>query len=156
MAAFETAVGTSLPVDLEELVGDKVVNGFRFNITAAKPPKALRELLLLTAAVFRRLQAQFKIEAASPVVKGCQQALKSKTLSFAIYRKLMTAKRDDVTKAVGQFLAKAEPDPSLDIAGSLKAFLKALAGTSDGDTFAKQVTLLNKLDVAITLRQKMH
>ena len=56
MAAFEAATGTSLPVDFEELVGDKVVNGFRFDIAAAKTPLAVRELLLFTAAVFRRLR----------------------------------------------------------------------------------------------------
>jgi hypothetical protein len=156
MAAFEAATGTSLPVDFEELVGDKVVNGFRFNIAAAKTPVAVRELLLFTAAVFRRLLAQFKIEAAAPVVKSCLQALKGGTLTLAAYRKLMVGEQDEVTKSVEQFLATSKGDGSLDIGGSLKALLKALGGASDGDTFARHVTLLNKLDVAITLDQKMH
>ena len=59
---------SSLPVDFLEVVEGKVVNGFRIAVTSAAATQALRELLLLNAAVFQRLQLQFKIAAAADVV----------------------------------------------------------------------------------------
>ena len=154
MASFTAKTGASLPVDMLEVVDGKVVNGLRINIIAATTATALRELLLFNAAVFQRLQLQFKLNDAADVVKASMLLLKNKTISSAGYLKFMATVRNAIGSSVKQFLAAGNNDASLDIASSLELLTRSLDAKDAGNAFASHVTLLNKLDVAVTLLQK--
>ena len=75
-------------------------------------------------------------------------------LTLSGYKKFAVGEGDFIAKTVERFLKISDGDASLNIAASLKAFSKSLSGANAGQAFAKFVTLLNKLDVAITLLQK--
>jgi hypothetical protein len=151
MSAFKASAGVSLPVDLLEVVDAKVVNGFRFAITSSSATQAVRELLLFNAAVFQRLELQFKIAAAADVVTASRLLLKTKSLTLSAYLKFLPTVSDALANSVKRFVAGDHNDNGLDIASSLDMLSSALAGKSAGKTFASHVTLINKLDVAATL-----
>jgi hypothetical protein len=151
MAAFKAKESAALPVDMLELVDEKVVNGFRFNIVSAAAAQALREALLFNAAVFGRLQTQLDVADAADVVKATRDVLGSKTISAAAYLKLLTSSSDAVTNSVKRFLAAKANDNGLGIGEALAALIAALPSKSTGKIFAAHSTLLNKLDIALTL-----
>ena len=154
MAAFKTSARAPLPVDLLELVDDKVVNGFRFNIVAATAALALRELLRFDAATFQRLQLQFRLDSAGEVAKLARSLLRSKSVTQAAYLKFVAQSRDLMAKTVEGFLSQQHSDAGLDVAASLKLLFKSADAKDFGNTFASHTTLLNKLDIATTLIQK--
>jgi hypothetical protein len=154
MASFNAKTRSSLPIDFFEMVDNRVVNGFRMNIVSSTAAQALTELLLFNMAVFQRLQLQFKIHEAADVVKASKSLLKTKTISLDTYRKFISTLRDAIGKCVKRFLDAGDNDSSLDIASSLALFLKSLDAKDARNAFASYVTLLNKLDVAVTLLQK--
>jgi hypothetical protein len=143
-----------LPVDLVEVVDGKVVNGCRMGIVSATSPKALRELVLLNTATFQRLASLFKSAAARDVVAASQRLAKTKLITNAAYLQFLTEIRDAVSKAVTAFLTERANDRGLAISSSLKLLLAALDAGDFTNAFGHQTTLLNKLDVALTLSQK--
>jgi hypothetical protein len=151
MRLFKAKAGVSLPVDMLEVVDGKIVNGFRFAVTASRAGQALRELLLLNASVFQRLQLQFKIAAAADVVTASRSLLKTKALTLRAYVKFLPTVSDAMTSSVKRFVAGAKNDNGLDIASSLDSLSRTLRGKSAGKIFASHVTLINKLDIAMTL-----
>ena len=151
LSAFKATVGVSLPVDLLEVVDGTVVNGFRIAVKSASAAQALRELLLFNAAVFQRLQLQFKIAAAADVVDASRRLLKTKTLTLSAYLSFLPTVSDAITTSVNRFVAGANYDNALGIASSLDMLSRTLAGRSARKAFAAHVTLINKLDVAMTL-----
>lgn len=151
MSAFKSATGVLLPVDLFEVVEGKVVNGFRFAVTSAPATQALRELLLFNASVFQRLQTQFKIAAAAEVVNASRRLLKTRTLASAAYLKFLQTASEPIALSVKRFVEDASRDNGLDIGTSLEMVLKLGKGRSAGKAFAAHVTLVNQLDVAMTL-----
>jgi hypothetical protein len=152
MSGFKAAVGTSLWVDMFELANEKVVNGFRINVTSSTAANALRECVRFNAAVFRRLARQFNLRDAADVEKASTAALKDKTIAASAYLKLLTSSNDAIANSVKSFLAKDRANESdLGVGASLEAFAKALAGKTTGPIFAVHSTLLNKLDIALTL-----
>ena len=155
MDSFRTSAKVPLPVDFLELVDDKPVNGLRISIVAATATLALGELLLFCGATFQRLQLQFQLDSAGEVAKAARTQLRAKSQTAAAYLKFVARTRDATARSVEGFLGGGQRnDGGLDIASSLKAFLKAADAGVFGNAFAAHVTLLNKLDVAITLQQK--
>jgi len=151
VGAWKAKLGDSLPVDMLEVVDDKVVNGFRIAINSAQPAQALRELLMFNAAVFQRLQSQFKVVAAADVVTASRKLLRARTLTLTTYQKFANSVGNAVTESVKRYLAAAGNDQGLNIAASLDAFMSAASGRNGGKAFAAHVTLVNQLDVAMTL-----
>ena len=154
MASFTAANGASLPVDLLEIVDGTVVNGCRINIVPSTAAKALKELVLLNSAVFQRLQSVFKISSAASVVRASATLSKSRSITTAAYLSFMTANRDAMEKTLTAFLTGGTHDRGLGIGASLKVLLAALSAKDAGTTFSRHATLLNKIDVAVTLSQK--
>jgi len=101
--------------------------------------------------VFQRLQLQFKIAAAADVVDASRRLLKTKTLTLSAYLSFLPTVSDAITTSVNRFVAGTNNDNALDIASSLDVLLRTLAGKSARKPFAAHVTLINKLDVAMTL-----
>jgi hypothetical protein len=153
MASFKAKARTSLPVDMLEVVDGKIVNGFRMSVTSSTRAQAVRALLLFNAAVFQRLHSQFRLAEAGDLLKVSRRLLKTRTLSLSTYLKFLTTIKDPVGVCVKRFLAAGDNDRSLGIASSLALVLRSLAAKDAGKTFASHVTLLNKLDVAVTLFQ---
>ena len=153
--AFKTNLNTGLPIDMWEIVDNKAINGCRINIVSATSTKALSELLLFNWAVFQRLFSAFKIDAAPDVIKQLKKVLSLKSITNAAYVNLMVALKDPFTTVVKQWLdTDASNDKGLDILTSLEALLKFIEAKNFGNSFANHVTLLNKLDIAVTLVQK--
>ncbi|MGC2354352.1 MAG: hypothetical protein WA496_13220, partial [Candidatus Udaeobacter sp.] len=73
--------------------------------------------------------------------------------SSASYLSFLTSVGDALTKAVSEFVS-LKVDRSLDVVSSLKRLSTSLASKDFGNTFGNHVTLLNKLDIAMTLAQK--
>jgi hypothetical protein len=138
-------------VDLLDVVDGKVVNGFRFAIASSRAAQALRELLLFNAAVFQRLQLQFKITAAADVVTASRRMFTTRSLTLRAYVKFLPTVSDAMISSVKRFVADAKNDNGLDIASSLDSLSRTLRGKSAGKVFASHVTLVNKLDTAMTL-----
>jgi hypothetical protein len=153
MTSFKAKTGVLLPLDLLEVVDEKVVNGFRITIKSSRVADALRELLLFQSAVFQRLQRGFQVSGADKVLKANRNLVKSGRFSSASYLSFLTSVGDALTRAVSAF-ASPKIDRSLDVASSLKNLSTSLASEDFGNTFANHVTLLNKLDIAMTLAQK--
>jgi hypothetical protein len=151
MASFKAKTGVSLPVDMLEVVDGKIVNGFRISVASSTHAQALRELLLLNVAVFQRLQSQFKLTEAGDVVKASRLLLKTQAISMSAYLKFLGTVRDAIGVCVKRLLAAGDNDRSLGIASSLALLLRSLDTKNSGKTFANHVTLLNKLDVSVTL-----
>jgi hypothetical protein len=151
MASFKAKTGVSLPIDMLEVVEGKVVNGFRISVTASTPAHALRALLLFNAAVFQRLHSQFRWAAAGDIVKASRRLLKTRTISMTAYLTFLGTVADAIGVCVERFLAAGDNDRSLGIAASLSLLRRSLEAKDSGKTFATHVTLLNKLDVAVTL-----
>jgi hypothetical protein len=151
MASFKAAKDVSLPVDMFELVDEKVVNGFRFTMVSSTADQALREALLLNGAVFGRLQLQTKSADAADIVKASVALLRTKTISSAAYIKLLASVGDAIANSVKRFLAGKGNDKELRIDESLTALGDAVTTKTIGKVFASHVTLLNKLDIALTL-----
>jgi hypothetical protein len=147
--------GTSLPVDFQEVVDGKVVNGFRINITSAGPARAWLDVVRFGESTFRRLEASFKINDAGDVAKAATTLGKQRGLTAAQAKKFLVAQQDAISTAVDRFLSRANADADLDIAGSRDAVLAALSGGKAADVFGATTTLLNKLDIAITLKQPL-
>ena len=151
MGAFKAATNASLPVDMLESVDGKIVNGFRFNIVSSSAAQALRESVLFSAAVFGRIQAQFKSPEAAAIVKASKALLRTPKMASPAYLKLVASNFEPMAGAVKQLLPGSINDNGLDIAGSLDALNAALKTKTIGNVFASLTTLLNKLDVALTL-----
>jgi hypothetical protein len=151
MASFAGAKGAPLAVDLLEVVDGRVVNGFRFSVLASSAAVALREAVWSNAAVFRRLQAQFGSDDAGSVVKASTALLKTRTVTAAGYAKLLGGTSEAMASSVKRFLAAAANDQGLGIAAAREVLAAALATKTTGKIFSSHVTLLNKLDVALTL-----
>lgn len=155
MKSFKAKVGTSLPVDLVEVVDGKEVNGCRFNISSADATRALRELLVFATAVFVRLKALFKVTGLDGAIAATKALSRSPGLSSAAYLKYVTGILEGVSTSVKAFFLKSGvADRSLGIGASLELLSRALDARSFGGVLAAHVTLLNKLDVAATLSQK--
>ncbi len=151
MTALDAQRGASLPVDMLELVDEKVVNGFRFTIVSSSTAQALREALLLGAAVFRRVQHQQDSTDAAAVVKASTALLGAKSVTSSAYVKLLASMQDAIAASVKSFLRTGANDSGLDIAAAMEALFGTVRTRKTGDVFATHVTLLNKLDVALTL-----
>jgi hypothetical protein len=151
MKSFKRARGASAAVDLLELVDGKVVNGFRFQLVSSSTAVALREAVRSNAAVFHRLQARFKSTEAKNIVKASTTLLRARSVTAAAYTKLLKATAEATAGSMKHFTKAKAGDYGLDIAGSLEALLAALKSRSAGKLFASHITLLNKLDVALTL-----
>jgi len=153
VASFKAKTGVFLPVDMLEVVDEKVVNGFRINIRSSSAADALREVLLFKSAVFQRLQRGFQVKGAGEVLKATQSLIKSRKFSSASYLSFLASVGDVLTKTVSEFVS-LKVDRSLDVVSSLKRLSTSLASKDFGNTFGNHVTLLNKLDIAMTLAQK--
>jgi hypothetical protein len=153
MKSFRVKQGQSIAVDMLELFQDKVVNGYRVNITGATTAKAIREQLFRMAGVFQRLIV-FKMAGADKVLAASIRLLKTTSLTAASYVSLLSGMRDPMAQAVKQFVSTPSNDRSLNIAAALEAVLKAVDAKNFTDAFAALTTLLNKVDVALTLTQK--
>ncbi len=151
LGAWRGKAGQLLPVDLFEMIDGKTINGFRIAMSAAQPAVALRELTMQNAAVFQRLQKQFKVAAAADVVTASGKLLKTKTITLAAYQKALVAMRDAMSASVEKFLGTEGRDQGLDIAASMQALTSAARARSGGKAFAANVTLVNQIDVAMTL-----
>jgi hypothetical protein len=153
-SSLKGETGASLPLDVVELVDDKAVNGFRINFVASSNSKALEELILFSSSVFQRLSRITKTDAAGEVWKAVEAFLKEARFTSASYFEFMTATKDPLVKAVSTVLEKAKNDYSLDIASSLKLAMKLLEAKDFVNLLAAHTTLINKLDIALTLGQK--
>jgi len=154
MKSFNVKVGQSIAVDMLELVQDKLVNGFRICVTGATTAKAIREQVFNMAGVFQRLVA-FKVAGADKALAPIMSLLKEKrSLTGANYLKFLSSIRDPVTQSVKQFVSTRSNDRSLNIEVAYEAVLKAVDAKNFAAAFAALTTVLNKLDVALTLTQK--
>jgi hypothetical protein len=151
VGAWKGKAGQLLPVDLFEVVDGKAINGFRIAMNSAQPGVALRELLMFNAAVFQRLQTQFKAPKAADVVTASRKLLRSRSLTLTTYQKFLVAMGDEMAASVQKFLATEGHDQGLGIAASMEALARAASGRSGGKAFAAHVTLANQLDIAMTL-----
>src|SRR4051794_5506496 len=155
LTSFAGKVGTSLPVDFREVVDGKVVNAFRINITSAAPARAWLELVGFMAFTFRRLDASFKIKEGAAVAKAARTLAKKKALTATEVTKFLLAQQEAMSSAVERFLARADADAGLDISLSRDAVFAAVSDGKAADVFGATTTLLNKLDIAITLKQPL-
>ena len=154
MGSFKAAKGTTLPVDLLEVVDDKVVNGCRFAIAPASASLAVHELLRFAGAVMQRLGLVFKLESATEVAKAARKLAKTKSIKHSTYLKFLATTRDATGKTVDGFLATKSHDRGLGVLASWQALGKAMDAKDFGNAFADHTTLLNQLDIATTLAQK--
>ena len=154
MGTAAAKLGTGLFVDFQELVDEKVVvNGYRVMIQYAGTVRAIRELSLFNKAVFRRLSAS-KIPEAGPVVKASRAFAARKKLTLADYVTFMVSVRDPMATSVKRYLERAGDDRGLETAAALDDLLTALTTRRGKDVFGAHATLLNKIDVGLTLLQK--
>ena len=151
MTSFKAPTKASLPVDMLELVDSKAVNGFRFNIVSSSAAQALREFVLFNAAVFRRIQAQFESPEAATIIKASKSLLKRPRMSSAGFLKLVNSSMDPLTVLVKRLVSESLDDDGLDIVASLEAYNAAPRTKKIGNVHSSLTTLLNKLDVALTL-----
>jgi hypothetical protein len=156
MKSFKAAKsGMSLPVDLLELVNDKIVNGCRINIVSATPAVALKNLLNYSLSVFVRFANEFELAQTSELVKKTRSVLKTGKFSGSVYLKHLNDIDESVAATVKNFIKiSANKDRLLNIGASLKAFHDSSGGKEFEPAFAEYTTLLNKLDIALTLFQK--
>jgi hypothetical protein len=150
MAAFKAKVGTALPIDFQEVVDGKVVNGYRISIQAAATQQAVHELLLFNKAVFQRLLSGLKVREAGRVIKASTAMAARKSLTLDDYLTFMASVRDPMTISIKRYL-ESERDTGLDTTTALEQLLATLASRIGRTTFANHVTLLNKVDVGLTL-----
>jgi hypothetical protein len=156
MNAFKAAkAGMSLPIDFQELVNGTVVNGFRINIVSATPAQATLNHLLQIRSVFLRYEAELKAVEATAIIKQTNALLRVRRLPTATYLKYARGIAEPATAVAKRFLELAGTDPALDIAGSIELFTKASAGKDMISAFSAATTLVNKLDIALTLFQKL-
>jgi hypothetical protein len=154
MAAVPAKLGTGLFVDFQELVDEKVVvNGYRVMLQYAGTARAIRELALFNRAVFRRLSAS-KIREAGPVVKVSRALAARRKLTLSDYVTFMVSVRDPLATSVKRYLDRSGDDRGLETAAALDDLLAALSTRRGKDIFAAHATLLNKVDVGLTLFQK--
>jgi hypothetical protein len=154
MNAFKTTAKMPLAVDFLEVVDQRVVNGCRFNVTAATTSVALRELLRLAGAVMQRIGLQLQMASGAEVAKAARSLLKAKAITRAAYLKFLAQTKAAMGQSIDGFLAEPGNDKGLQIAAAWQALQKAADAKDFGNTFANHTTLLNKLDVATTLLQK--
>jgi hypothetical protein len=121
---------------------------------SSTPAKALQELLFFNAAVLQRLHLVSKSAGPQDLAKLSRSLIKSGKISPSAYLSFMAQSKDTISKVVTPFVASGKNDRSLDIVSSLRSLMKSLDGRSVGNVFAEHVTLLNKLDIAITLAHK--
>jgi hypothetical protein len=151
MANVAARKGTELFVDFQEVVDEKVVvNGYRVSIQYAGTVRAVRELSLFNKAVFRRLAAS-KIREAGAVIKASRALAARKRPTLSDYLTFMTLVRDPMAASVKRYLDRSGDDHGLETAAALDALLAALKTRRGRDVFAAHVSLLNKIDVGLTL-----
>ena len=150
MAAFKAKVGTALPIDFQEVVDGQVVNGYRISIQAASTQQAVHEVALFNKAVFQRLLSGLKVREAGRVIKASAALAVRKSLTLDDYLSFMASVRDPMTISVKRYV-ESERDTGLDTTTALEQLLAALGTRSGRTTFANHVTLLNKVDVGLTL-----
>jgi hypothetical protein len=151
MATASAKLGTEVFVDFQDLVDEKVVvNGYRVSIQYAGTSRAIRELALFNKAVFRRLAAT-KIREASGVVKASRALAARRKPTLSDYLTFVTSVRDPMATSVKRYLDRSGDDRGLETAAALDALLAALKTRRGKDVFAAHATLLNKVDVGLTL-----
>jgi hypothetical protein len=153
MSSFKAKAGVALPVDFEEVVDGKVVNGFRIQMVGADANLAVRELAHLNQAVFHRLASGYGIKQVGSLIRDSASFARRKTLTPDAYLRFMAKGESAIAASVERWLAIAGSDRGLGIAATMKALHRALAQRSGAKAFAAHVTLLNALDVAITLHK---
>jgi hypothetical protein len=141
-------------VDFHEIVDEKVaVNGFRIQCVRGTRERALRELALLNKAVFRRLLA-FGDKDAAVVVKASDAFARGETLFLRDYDRFVRAIGEPGAAAIKRFIADGGDERGLRIDDALVAFLEAVDRGRGRESFSAHVTLLNRIDIAATLKGK--
>jgi len=154
MAPVAARLGTGFVLDFQELVDEKVVvNGYRVTMQYAGTLRAIRELALFNKAVFRRLAAS-KIREASLVVKASRAIAARRKLTLSDYLAFIVSVRDPMATSVKRYLDRSGNDRGLETAAALDALLAALTTRRGKNVFATHATLLNKIDVGLTLFQQ--
>jgi hypothetical protein len=154
MSAFKGTTGTPLPVDFLEVVDGKVVNGCRFALTPAARARAFREGLRFAGAVLQRIGLHLKLDAAADVAKGARALASRKSITTAAFLRFLAMRRVATGQAVDGFVAKKANDMGLKIADAWLAAQGFIDSKDGRNAFAAWTTVLNKLDVALTLVQK--
>ncbi|MBV9991161.1 MAG: hypothetical protein JOZ72_07685 [Alphaproteobacteria bacterium] len=141
------------PAKLEilELVDNRAVNGYAFAPQPMALPLAIRETLLQHAAVFARLDA-FGIDGARDQVKLAQMLLKDRDVAPKAYAAFLQKNADAVEGVLSRFVQKARIGDPVSAGPAFDALVKALGNPAAAQ--ALHLTLLNKIDVLATMRQK--
>lgn len=141
-------------VEIVELVGGQPVNGYAFQPTPLPLERAIADTLIQHAAVFTRLDAAFHVPGArrhAELARRLTRDPQPKTLERG-YAAFIKKEAGALSRLAAAFLERAGAGDAFGTAAAVAALRNAA-----GDAARAQVlhlSLLNKLDAAMTLRQK--
>lgn len=142
----------AIPIEIVELVNGRPVNGYAFVPTPMPLDRAIRETLVQHAVVFTRLHAAFGLAGAKRQAKLALRLARTRTVTPGRYAKFLQAGSKAIATLTGAFLEKCGTPDTLGAAAAVKALAAAKADPAAAQPL--HLTLLNKLDVAMTMRQK--
>jgi hypothetical protein len=149
--------GESIPVTFEDVVGERIVNGFTLAPRGAPIASVLRHNLELHRAVVTRMATGFRIPGTEGERERLRALLRTHRITETQYVQFLRASSEGFGRNVRQVLHEDKSKDEFEIGSALTAFQRALRSGVKTDLTAllnAHLTLLNSLDALETMLQK--
>ena len=153
-SAPNAKAGESIPVFLEEMFGDAVVNGLTVSAQPLTLDQAIRAALKLHHAVFVRLDAAFRVKQAAEEAKAALALLQSPAITPQQYMGFLTANLGGIKGAIAELTASQKSADAFAAGRALAVLGDAIASNEPELTVNAHLSVLNKLDAFQTMLQK--
>lgn len=152
--SFRVKVGSALSIDFQEIVEQKVINGYRINLMGASAATSIRANLNFQASVLFRFTKGFGIAEVDPFLNDTNRMLKGRTIEQKAYFSLLTKHEPVLVNSFKALLDRNKLSDLFSIEKTLAEFNRDLKENSQR-IFSSHGRLLHQLDALLTMVVKM-
>jgi hypothetical protein len=144
--------GEILGINVEELVGEVVVNGFTQAVRPAPVEKAIHDTLVLHLGLFHRAVAGFGLEQAKGEIEETRRLLEKKNVTEDEFLEFDRSRIESVVRSVKDLTQASESDP-FHSGEAAEALAQAIKSGDTARICVAQTSMLNTLDSFLTMRE---
>jgi hypothetical protein len=148
----EAREGELLGINVEELVGETVVNGFTQAAQPAPIEKAIHDTLVLHLGLFHRAVAGFGLSQAKGEIEEATRLLKEKVVKEGEYLEFHRSRIEAVVRYVKELTQASESNP-FHTGEAAEALAQAIRSGDTARICVAHTSLLNTLDSFLTMRE---
>jgi hypothetical protein len=148
----ESQVGQLLTVNVEEFVGDSVVNGFAIAARPAAIESAIREVLLSHLGLFTRAVSGFGLSQARGEVEDAKKLAEMKAMKESTYLEFLHSRLEAIPGYVKALTQSPERD-TFRAGEAAEALVQATKTNDAASVCVAHTTFLNTLDSFLTMQE---